>query len=214
MDKNAIKTELNRFKEINRYANNLIREQAEPLDFTNDPTAMTGETTTNTTETPPATGETTNAPLPEIEPNTEDDSTEEIDITDLVNMTKSIKQSVEAKASEPFDQGKMDGMFNKLFDMEQKLGLLDVMLQSIEELGAKIEEMKPLTPVEKLEMRSLDSGPFNQKPNEFFNQKQAEMRKTGKHEYVLTKNDVQNYSKNHIIKTFNPNEEDNTQASF
>jgi hypothetical protein len=55
-----------------------------------------------------------------------------------------------------------------------------------------------------LELRSLDSYPFNQKPQEFFAQKQGEMQMTGKNEYVLTKDDVDNYSRS-ITQTFNPN---------
>jgi hypothetical protein len=69
--------------------------------------------------------------------------------------------------------------------------------------------MKPETPQEKLEMRSLDSYPFNQKPNEFFNQKQGEMRASGKNEYVLTKQDVQDYSPDTIKTSFNPDQEEN-----
>jgi hypothetical protein len=68
--------------------------------------------------------------------------------------------------------------------------------------------MKPETPQEKLEMRSLDSYPFNQKPNDFFSQKQGEMRATGKNEYVLTKQDVENFSPETISKTFNPDQEE------
>lgn len=218
MDKNYIASDLTRFREINRYTEKLIKEQTEPLDSV-DPTAAPDPTATDTTAAPESTviptGNTENTPMPEVEPNTEDDSTEEIDITDLVNMTKSIKQSLDAKATDPMaDQGKMDEVFGKLNDLEQKLSLMDTMIQRIEELGGKIDEMKPPTPVEKLEMRSLDSYPFNQKPDEFFNQKQAEMRKTGKNEYVLTKNDVENYSKNQISNSFNPNRDRDDQTTF
>jgi hypothetical protein len=37
-------------------------------------------------------------------------------------------------------------------------------------LESKVENMKEPTPQERLEMRSLDSYPFNQKPSEFFSQ--------------------------------------------
>jgi hypothetical protein len=218
MNKDYIASDLTRFREINRYTEKLIKEQTEPLDSV-DPTAVPDPTATNPTVAPESittpTGSTENAPMPEVEPNIEDDTTEEIDITDLVNMTKSIKQSLDTKVTDPMaDQGKMDEVFGKLNDLEQKLSLMDTMIQRIEELGGKIDEMKPPTPIEKLEMRSLDSYPFNQKPDEFFNQKQAEMRKTGKNEYVLTKNDVENYSKNQISNSFNPNRDRDDQTTF
>ena len=69
------------------------------------------------------------------------------------------------------------------------------------------EELKPSTPVEKLEMRSLDSYPFNEKPQEFFNHKMGDMQKSGKNEYILTKDEVENYPVD-IKNTFNENGEE------
>ena len=57
-------------------------------------------------------------------------------------------------------------------------------------------------------MRSLDSYPFNQNPQQFFSQKQDQMRASGKNEYVLTKDDIQNYSQETIKDTFNIQDED------
>ena len=98
----------------------------------------------------------------------------------------------------------MDDLFTKLGDLEQKLSAKDNIVAKIDQLGQEVKEMKPETPQEKLEMRSLDSYPFNQKPNDFFNQKQQEMKQSGKNEYILTKNDVTNYPQD-IKTTFNPN---------
>jgi hypothetical protein len=81
---------------------------------------------------------------------------------------------------------------------------MDQVLAKIDELGAQVQDIKPPTPVEKLEMRSIDSGPFSQKPDEFFREKQDEMKKSGKNEYVLTKSDVENYGKYDMMKSFNP----------
>jgi hypothetical protein len=137
------------------------------------------------------------------------DSTEELDITDLVDMTKSIKKDLENHTQ---DQGsvvaKMDDVFSKLGELETKLAEMDNLVAKIDGLGSKIEQMKPQTPQEKLEMRSLDSYPFNEKPQEFFAHKQGEMQASGKNEYVLTKDDIENYPDD-IKGTFNPeNEED------
>ena len=76
------------------------------------------------------------------------------------------------------------------------------MLFRSDELGFKVQEMKPQTPQEKLEMRSLDSYPFNEKPQEFFAHKMGEMQKSGKNEYVLTKDEVDNYSPDEMRKSF------------
>jgi hypothetical protein len=97
----------------------------------------------------------------------------------------------------------MDDVFSRLGELEQKLSQMDSILVKIDQLGSQIQNIKEPTPVEKLEMRSLDSYPFNQKPQEFFANKQGEMRASGKNEYVLTKSDVENYSQEEIEKTFN-----------
>jgi hypothetical protein len=38
---------------------------------------------------------------------------------------------------------------------------------------------------------------------DFFDDKKVEMEKTGKNEYILTSDEVQNFSPNEIKKTFN-----------
>ena len=102
----------------------------------------------------------------------------------------------------------MDDVFSKLGELETKLAEMDQLVSKIDQLGAKIEEVKPKSEVEKLEMRSLDSYPFNEKPQEFFAHKQGEMRASGKNEYVLTKDEVQNYPADQIKQSFNPEEDE------
>ena len=161
-----------------------------------DPAAMGGD--------PAAMGAAPEAPA------TDAGATEEIDITDLVNMTKNIKNQLDQSKDSSGDViQKMDGVFSKLTDLEQKLAQMDSVMAKIDELGSRIEQVKPKTPQEKLEMRSLDSYPFNQHPQDFFSQKQDEMRQSGKNEYVLTKDDVENYGKEQIMKSFNPDQDDN-----
>jgi hypothetical protein len=148
-------------------------------------------------------------------PAPEADSTEEIDITDLVNMTKNIKKEMDDnKEGNTNVIGKMDDVFTKLTDLEQKLSQMDNIMSRIESLSGEIKQMKPETPQEKLEMRSLDSYPFNQKPNDFFTEKQQQMKATGKNEYVLTKGEVEDYSKDTIKTTFNPLDDANNEFSY
>lgn len=201
--------ELNRYKAINKYGSKMIMEQDVPPAPEAAPTDVPAAAPEEAPmDVPPA----VDAPLDVPPAPTDDmsmdsmDSTEEIDITDLVNMTKNIKNDLDNnKQDNSMVIGKMDDVFTKLTDLEQKLAQMDAVMSKIDELGSKVEMMKPETPQEKLEMRSLDSYPFNQKPQEFFAQKQGEMQATGKNEYVLTKDDVENYSQDEVKTSFNPN---------
>jgi hypothetical protein len=220
--------DLARYREINKYTENFITEQAvpappppaadpnvaPPLDDPNAlPPAPGGEETLPPVDELPAEGEPEGEidPMADVEGDpTTDDTTEEIDITDLVNMVKDVKKQMdEPQGDSPEELQKMDGIFSKLGELEGKLGEMDSVLAKIDQLGAQIEDAKPPTPVEKLEMRSLDSYPFNKKPDEFFSEKKDEMKKSGKNEYVLTKGDVENYGKYDMMKSFNPAVDDN-----
>ena len=117
----------------------------------------------------------------------------ELDITDLVKS----QQSVEKKQEEYFDN-----LFKHLEGLESKLSDMDSIMNKLNDLEAKVEKYRVKTPEEKLELRSLDSGPFNQKLTDFFEDKQEDMEKSGKNEYVLTKDDVESYSPGDIKKSF------------
>ena len=103
---------------------------------------------------------------------------EELDITDLVNSQK----NVETKQQEYFDM-----MFKQIEGLQTKLNAMDDVFNKLNSMEEKIEQYRPKTPQEKLNLRSLDSGPFNQKLSDFFDDKQDDMEKSGKNEYVLTK---------------------------
>ena len=117
----------------------------------------------------------------------------ELEITDLVKSQK----NVETKQEEYFDN-----LFKHLTDLESKLSDMDNIMNKLNDLETKIEKMRPKTPEEKLELRSLDSGPYNQKLSDFFDDKMDDMEKSGKNEYVLTQDDVENYSSGDIKKSF------------
>ena len=200
--------ELNRHKAINKYAKKMIMEQDAP------PAPPTDDALPPADDALPPAPPADDVALPPTPP-TDDlggdmGGTEEIDITDLVNMTKSIKKDIEDNKNDQSNVvGQMDSVFSKLGELEQKLSSMDSVIAKIEELGTKIENIKEPTAQERLEMRSLDSYPFNQNPQQFFAAKQGEMRQSGKNEYVLTKQDVQDYSNDTIKSSFNPeNQED------
>jgi hypothetical protein len=197
--------ELQRYREINNYTKKLVMEQDAPPPPPPPADAPLGGDVPPPPPAADAGGLDAGVPPPSAPmDDTAAGDTEEIDITDLVNMTKSIKKDIDDNRQNNDNvMGQMDAVFTKLDDLENKLSQMDSVIAKIDELGSKVQEMKPQTPQEKLELRSLDSYPFNQKPQEFFAQKQGEMQMTGKNEYVLTKDDVDNYSKS-ITQTFNP----------
>ena len=119
--------------------------------------------------------------------------TEELEITDLVNKQNQISDKQDEY---------MDSMFDKLNDLESKLSQMDQILTKINDIEAKVEKYREKSPEEKLQLRSLDSYPYNQKLTDFFADKEVEMQQTGKNEYVLTSDEVENYSDADIKKSF------------
>ena len=200
--------EVQRYNKINRY---IVEQETttDPLaDFTG---AGTDETLPPpTTDTPPPTGpeeiaepiDTATDPDVEklddegksVDEKSEDSSTEELDITDLVSAQKDIQSKQDEY---------MSTMFEKLEDLTSKLEAMDSIFEKINSLESKIEKYREKTPEEKLHLRSLDSYPFNQKLTDFFEDKKEDMEKSGKNEYVLTDDEVENFSPNEIKKTFN-----------
>ena len=211
--------ELRRFNEINRY---IINEQElggetpppagdEPGLGTTPPPPAEGAAGGETP--PPAEGATGGAPEEIAEPTPVDvqndpdveevggeegemggEDTEEIDITDLVTTQKDIQSK-----QDEF----MDGIFSKLDELEGKLQQMDSIMDKINSLETKFDKYREKTPEEKLMLRSLDSYPYNQKLTDFFDDKKSEMEETGKNEYVLTSDEVENFSPNEVKKTFN-----------
>jgi hypothetical protein len=171
---------------------------------------------------PPAPGDTEPQPIdvandPDVEKiddegepektETEGEESEELEITDLVNSQKNI----ETKQEEYFEN-----LFNQLSNLEAKLGEMDNVMNKLNSLENKIEKYREKTPQEKLELRSYDSYPFNQKLSQFFDDKQEEMEKTGKNDYILTSDEVEDINVNDIKNSFRPNnnQDDEYKPSF
>jgi len=210
---NKLHEELLRYKSINNYQKSLISEQEEiPADELPTGDAPEGDAPI---EDIPAEPE-GDAPIEGGEETIEDApdaDVEEIDITDLVNMTQNIKNDLDASKSDN-DQviSKMGDLFSKLDDLEGKLSQMDNVIAKIDGLESKVEDMKEPTPQEKLEMRSLDSYPFNQNPSEFFKEKQLDMKNSGKNEYVITKSDIEDYNQKEMRDSFiEPDEDDKVE---
>ena len=136
----------------------------------------------------------------------DDKKSKEVDVTELVQSQK----KVEEKQEEYFDN-----LFKHLEGLEGKLKTMDDILNKLNDLESKVEKYRVKTPEEKLELRSLDSGPYNQKLSQFFEDKQDEFEKTGKNEYVLTQDEVEDYSPIDVKKSFRDfGDEDEDESSF
>ena len=163
--------ELKRYNSINRY----INEQDAALPPNPDAPAPTGEELPllpPAPETPPTGGAST-PPVPVDVKNDPDvekldgdsDKKEELDITDLVKSQK----NVEEKQEEYFQN-----LFSQLTNLESKLSDMDTIVNKLNSLEAKIEKYRIKTPEEKIQLRTLDSGPYNQKLSDFFEDKQED----------------------------------------
>lgn len=209
-----ILNEISRYNSINKY----IMEQEVPVppaDPAADPAAIpppTGEDmgaaiADPAAPTPPVAPEggepeavdVDNDPDVEVIGDEGEEGTEELEITDLVDSQKTMAD----KQEEYFTN-----LFGQIKKMEEKLAEMDGIVSKLDTLETKIEKYRPKTAQEKLELRSLDSGPYKQNLADFFKDKEDEMEKTGKNEYVLTQGDVENFSPSEIEKTFNEPMED------
>ena len=123
----------------------------------------------------------------------EDENKKDVEITDLVKSQKNI----ETKQDDYFDN-----LFKQLSSLEDKLSEMDGIVDKLNSLESKIEKYRAKTPEEKLQLRSLDSGPFNQKLSDYFFDNQDKFEKTGKDEYILTKDDVEDFSGSDVRKSF------------
>ena len=123
----------------------------------------------------------------------EESGTEELDITDLVTTQKDMSTKQEEY---------MDSMMDRLNDLTSKLSDMDKILVKINSLEDKVDKYRQKSPEEKLQLRNLDSYPYNQKLTDFFMDKGPDMEKTGKNEYVLTSDEVENYTDRDIKDSF------------
>ena len=125
------------------------------------------------------------------------EDTVEVDVTDIVDNTEATKTSVEGVST------KMDELLSKLSDLENQVSGMDKVIDKIESLEKEIEKRNP-TPVERLEMRSMESFPYSVKLTDFWKDKEGyEATEENEEEYVLRQSDVENFDRNEIKSSFN-----------
>jgi len=124
---------------------------------------------------------------------------EELDITDLVVSQQDIQTSQEKYFGK---------LFNQIDKMEQKLSEMSGIIDRLDNLEKMVEKNRQPTPQEKLELRTFDSYPFTKKLSDFFDEKQPELEKTKKNEYVLRPEDVSNFNGGQIKDSFSDYDDD------
>jgi hypothetical protein len=150
----------------------------------------------------------------EMEDTEELDSGEEeieLDVTELVTKSEEATQASE-EANE-----KLAMLMQKFGELEGRIPKMDSLGQQLDALQKEIERRNP-TEVEKLEMRSMNSFPYNIKLSDYWEEKEPQNydvsddkggRSNQEKEYVLTKDDVNSdYSEASIKNTFDYDEED------
>ena len=117
------------------------------------------------------------------------------------------------------DLSKVDTKIKTLIDTIQNLqDKLDANNSEIESLKSEFEKRNP-TQTEKLNLRSLDSYPFNVKPNEYWEKKErqggydtySDNDEPTSKEYVITNNDVDNPTRD-VADTFFKIDDDDIQT--
>ena len=147
--------------------------------------------------------------LEEEEPEEEDDV---IDVDDLTNAQEKVNDKVNAVGR---NLGQVDGRIEKLLGAIETLqGMFDKNNQEIADLRKEFEKRNP-TQTEKLNLRSLDSYPFKIRPTDFWNDKSTEGRydayadnqEPTTNEYVITNDDVDDFTDREIEDTFSVDSE-------
>ena len=209
LDKKIL-SEIQRYRSINNYISEQVGEDLAAL-APEAGAAPPPPAEDLTTAPPPPAAEATPTPIdvandPDVEKidddgkseegTDEEGGSEELDITELVTAQKDIQ----TKQDDYFEN-----LFGQLNKLESRLGEMDAIMNKLNALENKIEKYREKTPEEKLELRSYDSYPFNQKLSQFFDDKKEEMEKTGKNDYVLTPEDVTDINVNDIKSSFQGN---------
>lgn len=141
----------------------------------------------------------------------EDSDVEEIDVTSIVKGSDEAKQMAQqAVAVGQENTSYLKSLTDKLSNLEAQLSKMDTIASKLGKLEQDIK-----TPEEKLELRSLDSYPFNMKLTDYWEEKASkdknyrissgESFEDGKQkEFVITPEDIEEYNKVDIKNSFIP----------
>lgn len=142
----------------------------------------------------------------------DDEEVEEIDVTAIVQGSDEAKEMAQQAVTVGQENSSyLKSLTDKLSNLESQLSKMDTIASKIGKLEQDIK-----TPEEKLELRSLDSYPFNMKLSDYWEDKASkddryrissgeEMEDGEQKEFVLNPEEIQNdFSEDDIKKSFNP----------
>lgn len=142
----------------------------------------------------------------------EDDEVEEIDVTSIVKGSDEAKEMAQQAVTVGQENSSyLKSLTDKLSNLESQLSKMDTIASKIGKLEQDIK-----TPEERLELRSLDSFPFNMKLSDYWSEKSKtddryristgeEMSDGKQKEYTLTPEELDSdYSEEEIKNSFNP----------
>jgi hypothetical protein len=149
----------------------------------------------------------------------EDEPEEDIEVTEdgvELDVTDIVKNSEEAKEISTAALEKIDTILSNFSELETRLGGFEEISSKIDSLEQEIEKRNP-TNVEKMEMRSLDSYPYNLKLTDFWSEKEGydvstptERTDKGDVEYKLTDEIIDStYDEGEAKESFNDDDEEN-----
>ena len=179
-----------------------------------DPNAMGGPEGPDTMGDDPMGGD----PMGE-DPMMGDDGEEEEGIIDIEDLTDASDKTYSKQNQLGRDLAKVDSKIGNLIDMISKLqSALDSNNSEIERLKGEFEKRNP-TQTEKLNLRSLDSYPFNVKPTDYWAEKErqggysayADNSEPTSKEYTITNSDVDDID-NDVANTFFTIDDDDIQT--
>ena len=151
--------------------------------------------------------------MPPMEDGSEGEEDEVIDVDDITNAQEKTNLKVNKVGR---NLGKVDDKLMKLMGVIKNLQtMIDNNNAEIQAFKTEFEKRNP-TPTEKLNLRSLDSYPFNDNPKDFWEKKATQPEVSGmrykayadndepvaEKEYVITKDDIANTSPNNIRDSF------------
>jgi hypothetical protein len=136
----------------------------------------------------------------------DEEEVEEIDVTAIVNKSDEAKETAElaAQASQETNTYVKD-LMDKFANLEAQLGKMDSIMDKVSKI-----ETETKTPEEKLEMRSLDSFPYNMKLTDYWSDKVSdptnnyEVTDNDEEVFQITKDDLEDYNELEIKNSFNP----------
>ena len=136
------------------------------------------------------------------------DETVEVDVTDIVSKAEETRTEIEGLTS------KMEELMGNFSELSDQVSGMDQVIDKIDGLEKEIEKRNP-TPVERLEMRSMDSFPYSVKLTDYWKDKEGyDVNGEEDDEYILTQKEVDDYSETEIKNSFDYDDNDENVEEY